>query len=455
MEECVNTSFGALHRPWQDATFQPCCILCARRGRWGLHGAAVLLRRCDEAGFDRSLFLADGVALLDSYRTTFALATDDLMIFSVAPTTDKNPSRLQRKAFDEIIGKHGLIPATEKDINDKACATCIGIDIDDGYYLAPHAPKAAMLVTAVAFLASTCARLSDLEVAALLGQCTWFGVMNRPSLSAFDAIYETTTRNGNERATLDNAVVIELAHFACLLPLLEADLKRRWQNCIAAPDASVEYGFGVSIADVSESVSKRLAKVAAHNNHFVRLSRGVGHPDDEEERPRTGVGHNLGLSKWDFRSVISSKRRFDGHSGALEAHGVLLGLRWLLRSVTRHSRRTTILIDAQAVLGAVRKGRSSAPSLKREIAHIGALVLSGDLLLRCLYVPSEDNPADAPSRGIVRKHVFTKRSHRQVRGRKEDAGASIERHLKRFYDRIAHLGKDHPLASLRELEEGN
>ena len=106
--------------------------------------------------------------------------------------------------------------------------------------------------------------------------------------------------------------------------------------------------------------------------------------------------------------VISSRQRFDAHSGALEAHGVALGLRWLLRSVARHSKRTTILIDAQVVLGAVRKGRSSAPSLKRDLRFIGALIIGGDLLLRCLYVPSEDNPADAPSRGVVRKHLFNR-----------------------------------------------
>ena len=121
----------------------------------------------------------------------------------------------------------------------------------------------------------------------------------------------------------------------------------------------------------------------------------------------------IGLSKWDFKAVISSRRRFDAHSGGLEAHGVALGLRWLLRSTTRHARRTTILIDAQSVLGAVRKGRSSAPSLKRELRYIGALILGGDLLVRCLYVPSEDNPADAPSRGIVRKHLFGKRKRQK------------------------------------------
>ena len=233
------------------------------------------------------------MALPDDYATTCALATDDLMIFSVAPPHHLEPSKLQRRAFDDVIIKYGLIPATEKHVHNQPSATCIGIDIDNGYYLAPHAPKASMLHLAVARLVSANVQLSDLEVAVLLGQCIWFGIMNRPSLAAFDLIYKTTTRGGGERMPLSLDVVRNLAHFTCLLPLLGADLRRVWQSCILATDASVDYGFGVSIADVPTDVTKRLAKVAAHNGHYVRLSRDEGHPDDETELVRRGVGHNI------------------------------------------------------------------------------------------------------------------------------------------------------------------
>ena len=163
----------------------------------------------------------------------------------------------------------------------------------------------------------------------------------------------------------------ELAHFVSLLPLLEADLQRPWQTCLVATDAAVDYGFGVSVADVPEQVVRELGRVAAAHVHLVRLGRRHAHPDDEAKRPRKGIVHDVGLSKWDFRTVISSRRQFDAHSGGLEAHGVALGLRWLLRSVACHGRRTSFLIDAQSVLGAIRKGRSSAPLLKHEIRFIG------------------------------------------------------------------------------------
>ena len=67
------------------------------------------------------------------------------------------------------------------------------------------------------------------------------------------------------------------------------------------------------------------------------------------------------------------------------------------------SRRLVLLVDAQAVLFACAKGRSSAPTLRFELGRIAALSLAGNGLVRFIYVPSEYNPADAPSRGIVSK----------------------------------------------------
>ena len=81
----------------------------------------------------------------------------------------------------------------------------------------------------------------------------------------------------------------------------------------------------------------------------------------------------------------------------------MLGLRWLLRRTRNHGIRTAFLIDAQAVLGAISKGRSSAGAIKRDVKLAAALLLAGDVALSCAYVPSENNPADEPSRGIVRR----------------------------------------------------
>ncbi len=97
--------------------------------------------------------------------------------------------------------------------------------------------------------------------------------------------------------------------------------------------------------------------------------------------------------------MISSKKTYDGHAGALETTALVLFVKWLLRSVRRHAKRTVVLVDAKALVGAATKGRTSAHSIQREIRQLAALTLAGDLHMRYVYVPSEDNPADAPSRG--------------------------------------------------------
>ena len=124
----------------------------------------------------------------------------------------------------------------------------------------------------------------------------------------------------------------------------------------------------------SRAVRKRWSArsdVRGKNGMFVRVHREGTYPDEEPERTRAGPLH-IPIAKSAFTTVVSAKRRFHGHSGALEAHGVTLALRWTLRSVARHSRRTTFLIDARTVLGAVAKGHSSAASLQREVMWIGA-----------------------------------------------------------------------------------
>ena len=60
-------------------------------------------------------------------------------------------------------------------------------------------------------------------------------------------------------------------------------------------------------------------------------------------------------------------------------------------------------MDASASIAAVAKGRSGAASFKRTLSSIGALQLATDTLVRCLYIPSEDDPADAPSGGKPRR----------------------------------------------------
>ena len=227
-------------------------------------------------------------------------------------------------------------------------------------------------------------------------------------------MYSFVDANGQHRFDLPRSVAAELLLFLLLSPYLEVDLTRGWQEHIVASDASDMFGFGVAVAPCPGGLLRNIAREAYKRDTMIRLDRSERYDGDEPEKQRRGRPLRVPLSEAAFSTVVASKWRCRAHSGALETHAVTLSLRWLLRARCRHSRRTVLLIDAKSFLGAVAKGRSSAPSLRRELQTIAAYILAGDLLLRPLYIPSEDNPADAPSRGIVRRW----RQRRQPTARK-------------------------------------
>ena len=69
--------------------------------------------------------------------------------------------------------------------------------------------------------------------------------------------------------------------------------------------------------------------------------------------------------RWrDFKVILSSRARRKEHAGQLEAEGAFLALKRAARDISSHGVRQLILMDAIAVLSALQKGRSSAPTLR-------------------------------------------------------------------------------------------
>ena len=60
-----------------------------------------------------------------------------------------------------------------------------------------------------------------------------------------------------------------------------------------------------------------------------------------------------------------------------------------------------LLIDSKVVVGAMAKGRSGSPQLNGFLRRVAALCFSGGLSLSVVYIPTEFNPADFPSRGLA------------------------------------------------------
>ena len=184
--------------------------------------------------------------------------------------------------------------------------------------------------------------------------------------------------------------------FLALSPLASVDMERRFLNIVVACDAAPEFGFGVAVKASDADTVRHLAAQASQIDRYLALD---GVTDGFAHKAAYGSPVELRAKLGDFTPVLSLKARRLAHSGELEAHGLLLLTQWVARSAVRHSSRVVTAIDARAVLGAARKGRSSAPTLKRAIKRVAATCLAADLQLLTLWVPSAHNPADAPSRG--------------------------------------------------------
>jgi hypothetical protein len=69
-------------------------------------------------------------------------------------------------------------------------------------------------------------------------------------------------------------------------------------------------------------------------------------------------------------------------------------------------RRLLVLSDSQVAVGALSKGRSSAPTLLRRLRAISASLLAGGVQLSVRWIPSASNPADEPSRRFSARRSF-------------------------------------------------
>ena len=86
------------------------------------------------------------------------------------------------------------------------------------------------------------------------------------------------------------------------------------------------------------------------------------------------------------------------HINALELYAIFVTFEWRASEALPLGCRVVHCTDSQVCQSVLTKGRSSSRRLSRILRRLNALLLACAVVPVFLYIRSEDNPADEPSR---------------------------------------------------------
>jgi hypothetical protein len=295
-----------------------------------------------------------------------------------------------QEAYIAAVQKRGFPVKPSKVIRPTARgAEVLGIDVDGtSHTVGLSAEGLCDLVrdTLVVLRAGCC---SGHTMSHVVGRWTWAFLVRRCALSVFSSVYRFIECADHRVFDLWPSVRNELLVACGLVPLLHVCLSSRWFPHVIATDAS-EGGLGVVATSVEEASSRDMA---AANCGVESVEDDSGVDGEEEDSELVQL---VRTRRW--RTIVSAPWMRSEHINVLELRAVDTALRWVASSPLSISRRVLVLSDSQVAIGALNKGRSSAPLLLRRLRAIAALLLAAGLQLYVNWLPSASNPADEPSR---------------------------------------------------------
>ena len=101
---------------------------------------------CEESGLCSDLVLAHDAPLPLTLETVFAVATDDLMVFS-----DSGPGTTLEAAqrVEAAMVLNGIQKNPDKDVDDVLSTTCVGVDLVEGTRWCPPTERSWLLLNGV------------------------------------------------------------------------------------------------------------------------------------------------------------------------------------------------------------------------------------------------------------------------------------------------------------------
>jgi hypothetical protein len=164
--------------------------------------------------------------------------------------------------------------------------------------------------------------------------------------------------------------------------------------------------FPVPVAVDASGVGAGVVALAAPSSAVVSVVSSAQSRFDVSSCSADCVLPSNLFSSMPMKTILSSPSlvacaypwRHDEHINALELRAALSGLRKIVSSSSSLCSRALLLTDSSVVFFALRKGRCSSHRLLRRLRPISALSLASGVRVLPVWLPSETNPADAPSR---------------------------------------------------------
>ena len=191
----------------------------------------------------------------------------------------------------------------------------------------------------------------------------------------------------------------EIACAVLLLPLAQSNVRTPVSIQIAATDASSKRG-GRASTITSRAFAKTLYRFSEAKGENGRLdydSNMHGLPSPTEMHPAPAPLLDA-LEKHHWTASQSLRFTKAEHINILELEMLKQEIKDRANSNRGHA-RVVNLCDSRVVVGAFAKGRSSSRNLNHRLRSCVPWLLTSDLHLVNLWVPTDRNPADHPSRG--------------------------------------------------------
>lgn len=221
------------------------------------------------------------------------------------------------------------------------------------------------------------------QIERLVGSWSWAFLARRAAFSVFSSVYRFCESAHRSRFQIWPSVNRELSIACALAPLLSTSLASPWFPKVIASDAS-------TLAQGVCAAPRSVLQLRAMANTPPPQVAQKGIPMDRS------LHRDLHDAQWS--TIVSAPFSRKEHINVLELRALRTAVRWVASSPLALGSRVMSWVDSLVVMYGVRKGRFSSFDLLGQMRPLSALLLAMDISLTCNWIPTDHNPADAPSR---------------------------------------------------------